>query len=128
MSLSRMVEQFLAWLAAMIAPQLAPVDVEPAKAAAAVAFAAASMTRDAGPMPPPAPPEPDDGKCCSDCGGTGWVVQPDGHRTPCPCPDSCECKRRQSGQADCPRCLGLGVVGRWTDEKRWVEPCNCSKQ
>ncbi len=122
----QLIEQFLAWLAALLAPQMAAVDVEPARAAACVAFAAASMERDAGPAPGPVPPpEPDDGKCCDECRGTGWVIQPDGHRTPCPCPDDCQCKQRK--QPNCKRCNGLGVVAVWTEDRRWAEPCTCSQ-
>lgn len=31
-------------------------------------------------------------KCCGECGGTGRIVQGDGHSNPCPCPADCECK------------------------------------
>lgn len=120
--------EWLAWLAALIAPQEMAIDLEPPRAAAAVSFAAASMARDESPppAPPPAPPEPDN-KCCSECRGTGWVVQPDGHRTPCACPEACECKSR-SRSSDCRRCLGLGVVAVWTADDRWLEPCKCCNQ
>jgi hypothetical protein len=125
------IDQWLAWVAILLSPQATEIDLEPPRAAAAVSFAAASMTREESPPAPPAPPTPPpapDNKCCSDCGGSGWVVQPDGHRTPCPCPDSCECRQRNRGRADCPRCLGLGVVAVWTADERWLEPCKCCKR
>ena len=118
----RFVEQFLAWLAALIAPQM-QVDLESARAAACVTFAAASMERDVGPAPGPAP-EPDDGKCCDECKGTGWVIQPDGHRTPCPCPDTCECKRR--GKEECKMCGGVGAIVVSSEGAEEVRRCPCS--
>lgn len=36
--------------------------------------------------------EPVAKKCCGACKG-GVIVHGDGHRTPCPCPADCECKR-----------------------------------
>lgn len=38
--------------------------------------------------PKPAP----DGECCKRC-ENGWITHGDGHKTPCPCPATCECKR-----------------------------------
>lgn len=114
-------EAFLAWLATLLAPQA--VSTEHAKAAACVAVASSSMVKeDAPPPPPPAP----DGECCQECRGTGWITHADGHRTPCPCPDTCKCKQRQG--ATCPRCLGLGVLAVWTNDRQWVEPCKYCKQ
>jgi hypothetical protein len=37
-------------------------------------------------------PEPKPGECCKRC-ENGWITHGDGHRTPCPCPPTCECKR-----------------------------------
>lgn len=77
----------LTWLAA----DPAVIDAERPKAAAAVAAARASMADQApAPPAPPAPPKP--GDCCGECKG-GWIVHGDGHRTPCPCPAGCKCKR-----------------------------------
>lgn len=88
-----MIERLLVWLA-WLAADPAQIDAEPPKAAAAVAVARASMTRDT-PAPTPTPTPDDDDKCCSDCGGTGEITQPDGHVTPCPCPVTCPCKQGQ---------------------------------
>lgn len=41
----------------------------------------------------PAPsPTPDPDECCGEC-QNGWITHGDGHRTPCPCPPTCKCKR-----------------------------------
>jgi hypothetical protein len=75
---------FLVWLSSD--PQA--IDAEAPRAAAAVAAARASMAVD---TTPPAP-KPKPGECCTDCGGKGYIVHGDGHRTACPCPSSCKCK------------------------------------
>jgi hypothetical protein len=76
----------LVWLSA----DPAAIDRESPRAAAAVSAARASLAVEAPPEPAPTPkPE----TCCSDCGGTGMITHGDGHRTPCPCPASCPCKR-----------------------------------
>lgn len=31
-------------------------------------------------------------ECCGACKGTGFITHGDGHKTPCPCPQDCECK------------------------------------
>jgi hypothetical protein len=77
---------FLVWLSA----EPAALELDPPRAAAAVAAARSSLAVEA-PAPPAPSPTPE--KCCSDCGGTGVIVHGDGHRTPCPCPASCPCKR-----------------------------------
>ena len=83
---------FLAWLAWLFAdPQV--FNAEHPRAAAAVLVAAASLEFEG--AGPPAPPKPEE-DCCKDCGGTGWIKQPDGHRTPCPCPGGCKCKQRSA--------------------------------
>lgn len=33
-------------------------------------------------------------ECCKECKGTGFITHGDGHKTPCPCPPDCECKRK----------------------------------
>lgn len=82
----------MAWLV-YLATDPQAVDLERPRAAAAVAVAASSLAVDAAPAPAPPKPTPAPGKCCSDCGGRGYIVQPDGHRTRCPCPDSCACRK-----------------------------------
>lgn len=32
------------------------------------------------------------GECCGECKG-GFITHGDGHKTPCPCPDDCRCKK-----------------------------------
>jgi len=83
--------EILALLATLSADPV-QVETEHPRAAAAVCVARASMARQ-GPTPPPQPPQPDDDDCCSDCNGSGEIVHPDGHRTECPCPETCDCKR-----------------------------------
>jgi len=83
---------FLAWLASLAADPVA-LDREAPRAAAAVAAAYASLATDAKPAPTPEPgPQPKPGGCCNECGGKGYIVHGDGHRTACPCPPSCKCK------------------------------------
>lgn len=76
---------FLVWLSA----DPAAIDREAPKASAAVSVAYAGFATEAAPQPTPEPPKPG---CCTDCGGKGFIVHGDGHRTPCPCPASCKCK------------------------------------
>lgn len=78
---------FVAWLISLLAPTAG--NDEAARCAGAVTAAYASMAR-ATPSPEP---EPKPG-CCDECRGTGWIVHGDGHKTPCPCPQSCQCKQR----------------------------------
>jgi hypothetical protein len=88
------------------APAPAPKSVVPAPSPAPAP--AAASTPAPAPVPVPAPaPTPAPGKCCSDCGGRGYIVHGDGHRTPCPCPPSCPCKKG----AGCPdgKCGASGV-------------------
>jgi|GEM_PF-2606518 len=84
---------FLVWLSS----DPAAIDREAPRASAAVAVAYAAFAPETAPAPAP---EPRPG-CCSDCGGKGYIVHGDGHRTPCPCPASCQCKR-PSGAALAP--------------------------
>jgi hypothetical protein len=55
--------------------------------AAATAHAIIRLRREKLPQPGPQPDE-----CCSQC-ENGWITHGDGHRTPCPCPPTCRCKR-----------------------------------
>jgi hypothetical protein len=83
----------VAWLVWLSADPVA-IDLERPKAAAAVAAARASLAVDAPAPTPPAPgPKPPRPAVCSECGGKGYVVMPDGHRIACgackaeACPD-----------------------------------------
>jgi hypothetical protein len=91
-NLWRWITAFLVWLSA----DPVAVDLERPKAAAAVAAARASLAHDAAPPPAPAPPAPGPAKCCEDCGGRGYIVHGDGHRTACPCPADCPCKSQKA--------------------------------
>lgn len=81
-----MIWNFIVWMLS-----LAVADVETARCYAAVSAAYASLAvRDE--VKPEPQPEPAPGKCCSECGGTGWVTRDGVIRTPCDCPPSCKCK------------------------------------
>lgn len=92
-------QSILAWLASLAADPAA-LDHEAPRAAAAVAAAYAAFATEA--PNPPAPP--DQTKCCTDCGGRGYIVQPDGHRTACPCPATCRCKAGSGSRSPSPAC------------------------
>jgi hypothetical protein len=79
--------QWLLSLLASLASDPAQIDREAPRASAAVsaAYAATAVEK----APEPAPPKPG---CCAECGGRGYIVHGDGHRTACPCPPSCKCK------------------------------------
>lgn len=97
MSVYRWLVSWLVWLSA----DPAVIDAEPPKAAAAVAAARASMETEAAPQPAPAPKPAD--KCCGECGGTGYLVMPDGHRVACPCPADCPCKKKPTAPTPAPK-------------------------
>jgi hypothetical protein len=78
----------MAWLTWLSADP-AEISLEAPRASAAVAVAYAACATEQAPQPKPEPPKPG---CCTDCGGRGYIVHGDGHRTPCPCPASCRCK------------------------------------
>ena len=80
-------EYILSVLAALSADP-AQIDREAPRASAAVSAAYATTAQEKAPDPTP---EPKPG-CCTDCGGKGFIVHGDGHRTACPCPASCKCK------------------------------------
>lgn len=86
---------FLTWLSA----DMGDVARESARAAASIAAARATMAIDTAPAP-----EPPAGGCCIECRGTGWIVHGDGHRTACPCPADCACKKPKQSCPDgqCP--------------------------
>lgn len=75
---------WLTWLASD--PQAIDREAPRASGAVSVAYAATAVEKE------PAPPTPPRPGCCHDCGGKGVIVHGDGHRTPCPCPPSCQCK------------------------------------
>lgn len=98
---------FLLWLFAALSLDSHAARVEPIKCRAAVAAAYAAI---APPLPDIAPPDDSPApapKCCGECGGTGFVTMPDGHRIPCSCGPDCECKKqavqpaKQSQDANC---------------------------
>jgi len=72
----------LALLAALSADPL-QANREAPRAAAAVAAAYAAHAQQKPPDPQPEPPKPRPA-VCADCGGKGYVVHGDGHRTVCP--------------------------------------------
>jgi hypothetical protein len=80
--------QWLLSILAALSADPAQIDQEAPRASAAVSVAYAATAPDKAPEPKP---EPKPG-CCTDCGGRGYIVHGDGHRTPCPCPASCKCK------------------------------------
>jgi len=83
--------QWLLSLLASLAADPAQIDREAPRASAAVAAAYAATAQEKAPEPQPEPPKPKPG-CCTECGGRGYIVHGDGHRTACPCPASCKCK------------------------------------
>lgn len=90
--------EWIVYLLTWFTADPAAIDREAPKAAAAVAAARATLALPSPDTKPPAP-GPTPGKCCGECKGTGWIVHGDGHRTPCPCPASCPCKK---GAGRCP--------------------------
>jgi hypothetical protein len=74
---------------ASLAADPAQIDREAPRASAAVSAAYAVTAVEKAPQPTPEPPKPG---CCTDCGGRGYIVHGDGHRTACPCPATCRCK------------------------------------
>lgn len=69
-----------------------PVDTTDYRAIASASFALAILTPDEGGGVTP-DPKPD--QC--DCGGKGFIIHGDGHRTPCPCGPNCQCGSGDSG-------------------------------
>lgn len=80
--------QYILSVLAALSADPAQIDQEAPRASAAVSAAYATTAVEKAPQPQP---EPKPG-CCTDCGGKGFIVHGDGHRTPCPCPASCRCK------------------------------------
>lgn len=67
-------------------------DVLTADMACETARMVVQMRRDAVPQPAPEP----NGECCKQCKGTGFITHGDGHKTPCPCPPNCPCKKTKA--------------------------------
>jgi hypothetical protein len=81
--------QYILSVLASLAADPAQIDREAPRASAAVSAAYSTTATEKAPEPTPEPPKPG---CCTECGGKGFIVHGDGHRTPCPCPASCKCK------------------------------------
>ena len=81
--------QWLLSVLAALSADPAQIDQEAPRASAAVSVAYSATAQEQAPQPTPEPPKP---SCCTDCGGKGYIVHGDGHRTACPCPASCKCK------------------------------------
>lgn len=81
--------QWLLSVLASLAADPSQIDREAPRASAAVSAAYATTAQEKAPEPKPEPPKP---ACCTECGGRGYIVHGDGHRTACPCPASCKCK------------------------------------
>ena len=74
------------WLLALLASVSADqtqIDREAPRASAAVSAAYATTAQERAPEPTPEPPKPKPAVCV-DCGGKGYIVHGDGHRTVCP--------------------------------------------
>jgi len=74
--------QLIAILASLAADPAA-IDQEAPRACAAVAVAYAATAQERAPEPKPVPPKPAPA-VCEQCGGKGFIVHGDGHRTICP--------------------------------------------
>jgi hypothetical protein len=85
--------QWLLSVLASLSAEPAAIDHEAPRASAAVSVAYAATAPDKAPEPTPEPPKPKPA-VCQDCGGKGYIVHGDGHRTICP---SCGGKACPSG-------------------------------
>jgi hypothetical protein len=79
--------QWLLSVLAALSADPAQIDQEAPRSSAAVSVAYSATAQEKAPQPQPPKPS-----CCTDCGGKGFIVHGDGHRTACPCPASCKCK------------------------------------
>jgi hypothetical protein len=75
--------KYLLALLASLSADPSQVDREAPKASAAVSAAYAATAQEKAPQPTPEPPKPKPAVCV-DCGGKGYIVHGDGHRTVCP--------------------------------------------
>lgn len=81
--------QWLLSVLAALSADPAQIDREAPRASAAVSVAYAAMAPDKAPEPQPEPPKPKPA-VCADCGGKGYIVHGDGHRTVCPTCKGCK--------------------------------------
>ena len=75
--------QYILSVLAALAADPAQIDREAPRASAAVSAAYATTAPERAPEPTPEPPKPKPA-VCKDCGGRGYIVHGDGHRTTCP--------------------------------------------
>lgn len=75
--------QWLLSVLASLAADPAQIDLEAPRASSAVSAAYAATAQEKAPEPTPEPPKPKPAVCV-DCGGRGYIVHGDGHRTVCP--------------------------------------------
>jgi hypothetical protein len=75
--------QWLLSVLASLAADPAQIDLEAPRASAAVSAAYSTAAQERAPEPTPEPPKPKP-SVCVDCGGKGYIVHGDGHRTACP--------------------------------------------
>jgi hypothetical protein len=75
--------QYILSVLAALSADPAQIDREAPKASAAVSAAYAATAPEKAPAPTPEPPKPKPA-VCKDCGGKGYIVHGDGHRTTCP--------------------------------------------
>lgn len=92
----------LAWLASLAADPVA-LEYETPRAAAAVAVAYSQFANEAPTPKPPKPPAPAPDKKCQSCGGRGYIVHADGHRTDCPNCDTFERMTCPDGKCPLPK-------------------------
>lgn len=100
--------QWLLSVLAALSADPAQIDQEAPRASAAVSAAYAATAIEKAPQPTPEPKP----ACCTDCGGRGYIVHGDGHRTACPCPASCKCKTAPSGASLTPAASTRPAGGR----------------
>ena len=75
--------QYILSVLAALSADPAQIDLEAPRASAAVSAAYAATAQERAPEPTPEPPKPKPAVCV-DCGGRGYIVHGDGHRTVCP--------------------------------------------
>ena len=75
--------QYILSVLAALSADPAQIDQEAPRASAAVSAAYATTAVEKAPQPQPEPPKPKPA-ICADCGGKGYIVHGDGHRTVCP--------------------------------------------